>query len=410
MLTKPLLFSLGLPALLFSTLAVGAEDNAALRTASKPQQREYAFTIPSGHELDAIAVNSMGLNRAVQDVYTRGIAPAIGNETARHWLGEGWDVFWTYMFIIWPHEMGHWTRGKQGTGDFIIHNYSLPIPYTTVELADNATLEDEIVISIGGFEINSLMARQTAVEYYQKHYSYADTLINSLMHKMFFSFYSFVVIPQDPTKARTWEYTGGDPVHFVLPTYKRYSGRPAVKSDGSVDKELVALYREATTLSLLWNLLDPFFYQSASAFSDKDRLQPARARPWVLGDYQLGWTYGTLFNPSPLGYELYFNNYIYLADRLYVAWMKYGRPFKNNAFGLHIPQLYRWHKLSLGAQLEVWEQDLYGIGGAFASTVHYDLSRQWSLSVKGQWKDRGYQLGERLQQSGSAYLGFSYRH
>ena len=372
------------------------------------QQRDYTFVVAPSYEMEIVSHNSESLNRLFQDTYTKDIGPLIGNNTARYWLGESWAVFWTYMYIIWPHESGHWIRGKQGAGDFIFHNYALPFPYTTVDMAPEATLEDEILISIGGFEINSLMARQAEVAFYEKRYSYSDTMINSLVHKLFFPLYSFVVFPADPEKADTWVNTAGDPVHFVLPTYERFTGRPAVKSDGSVDDTLIGFFREATYASLLWNMLDPFLYQSAYAFTDKTKTKPFSARPWLFGDYTLGWIYGTLFNPSPLGYELYFNNYLYLDDRLYVLTLKYGRPFKNNAVGLYVPRLYQKNKVSVNVDIEVWDQDIYGIGGGVGSTLRYRYSNDLTLLFKAELKDRGYQLGKRIKQWGAAFVGLSY--
>ena len=398
---KTLQFSVVCMTILFLSVVQANEE--------RPHQRDYTFVIAPSYEMDLVSVNSWSLNRLVQDTYTKGIAPLIKNESARFWLGEGWGVFWTYMHIIWPHEFGHWIRGKQGAGDFIFHNAALPFPYTTVQLPEDATLEDEIIISIGGFELNSLMANQTANEFYEKRYSYADSMINGLVHKVFFPLYGLAIFPADPEKSDTWENTRGDPVHFVLPTYKRYTGRPALKDDGTVDETLVSFYREATYLSLIWNLLDPFLYQSASAISEDDKLTPFSAGPRIFGDYSLGWIYGTLFNPSPLGYELYLNNYVYLKDRLYILSLKHGRPFKNNSIGLRIPNLYSGNKFSINTELELWDQDIYGVGVAVGSTVKYDYSNYLGVFAKAEWKDRGYQLAKRIQRSATAFIGIIYQ-
>ena len=72
------------------------------------------------------------------------------------------------MHVIWPHEFGRPVRVKQGPGECIFHHVALPFPYTMVALSEDATLENEIVISIGGFEVKSRMARQTALEFYEK--------------------------------------------------------------------------------------------------------------------------------------------------------------------------------------------------------------------------------------------------
>ena len=115
-------------------------------------QRDYSFVFTPSYEMELVSINSASLHRLFLDTYSQGIGPQISNKTARYWLGETWSVFWTYMYIIWPHELGHWVRGKQGTGEFIFHNYALPFPHTTVEMPVNATLEDDIVISIADIE------------------------------------------------------------------------------------------------------------------------------------------------------------------------------------------------------------------------------------------------------------------
>lgn len=78
-------------------------------------------------------------------------------------------------------------------------------------------------------------------------------------------------------------------------------------------------------------MLDPQFYREVGAAFGKS--SKIRRPVFLIGDYRNGWTYGTLFNASPLGYELYFQNYIHYKNNQYGLYVKYGRPFKNIGLG-----------------------------------------------------------------------------
>ena len=54
---------------------------------------------------------------------------------------------------------------------------------------------------------------------------------------------------------------------------------------------------------------------------------------------RFGWTWGTLFNPSPLGYELHLSQYFRLDSRMLELSVKMGRPFQNYGVRLHAPNL-----------------------------------------------------------------------
>jgi hypothetical protein len=229
-------------------------------------QREYRFVLASGYDLRTSAVAGPTLNRMTQDAYLYGISPHLSDGLNRV-LGTTWSVFFTYTTMLWPHEFGHWSRAQQVDSQFVFENYMPLLPHTTVEMPDDATHADSALLSVGGFEVNSLVARQAQLDFYRQGGAYSDDLGHALLNEMFFPVYS-AIFPARATEADTWVHTRGDPVHFVLPVYERYTGRPAVMASGEVDPDLIGLYRESVALSVAWAVLDPGLIQQAMAFGE----------------------------------------------------------------------------------------------------------------------------------------------
>jgi len=370
--------------------------------------REYRFVFGLPDEIETIATAGVSLNKVFMDIYYKGLGPLIPKAVAP-FTETIWSVFWTYMFTLWPHEFGHWARAKQVGGNFIIHDFGFPFPKAEMDLPPNIPLEEETLTSIGGFEINNLMKNQTHIDFYHNNFAHADELIHAFIQEIQFPFYAFVVAPADPTKPSTWTDTRGDPVESALSVYKKYTGRPAIRADSTVDPELIDYYREVVYVNVLWTLLDPMLYQSAKAFGADMKKNYGLMTPWMLGDESTAWIYTTQFHPSPLGYELYFTNYIRLNRKLYTMYLKYGRPYKNTGFGIHIPGLFETENFTLGAVVDLWDQDIYGKGAAISLDVEYQLHKNFGLLLKGGWKDKGYLIGRRVEASPILLAGFNYQ-
>jgi hypothetical protein len=309
---------------------------------------------------------------------------------------------------MWPHEYGHWSRANQFGGDFIIEDTRFPTPKARMVSPVGIQPFDMTYLSVGGFEINNLIRKQIHTEFYSNGYAYADELIHSFINEVFYPAYAFMFTPADPTLPDTWINTMGDPVESVLLYYKSYSGRPALLTDGRVDPDLVKLYNETVQLSFFWMLLDPMLYKSAEAFSNKERGKQSVMRPDMLVNGPVSWTYSTMFNPSPLGYELYLTNYFVMNDKLYTLYLKAGKPFKNIGFGIEIPKLIQTEKYSLGVGLDLWDQDVYGTGAAISAGYTRPLNTEYNLVVNCIFKTRGYVLGQRAEQNLTLRTGLSY--
>jgi len=382
----------------------------AQKSADAPD-RIYTFAGATSPEVELSAIYGVSLNNLTQDIYLNHIGPALGQGTGEKVAATTWSVFWTYFYIIWPHEMGHWLRAQQVEGEFVFHNYALPFPHTTFEDNEKTTLEEEILLSIGGFEVNAMIARDSELKFHTQGQAYADEMVHGFIHQIFFPMYAWLIFPADAKKPDTWLDTKGDPVQFVLLAYRRHTGREPVREDGTVDPELVDLYNETALMSLVWPMLNPMFYRSTRAFGYDMREDPSMdSGGMLLGDRDLGWTYGTQFRPSALGYELYFTNYISWQGKMLALYFKHGRPFKNNGAGLEIPMLYESGALDLGVKVEGWEQDLYGNGAAAYLDMSVRLTENWRLALQGGYKQKGYLTGEALEEGFKALMTLEYRY
>ena len=370
--------------------------------------REYRFLFGPANEIETIAEAGTSLNKIFQDIYFRGLQSRVPS-SIQPYTEIIWSAFWTYFFTLWPHEYGHRARARQSGGDFIINNKSFPFPSAEMILPPSLDIKMRTLSSIGGLEINNRMMNQIHMDFYENDYAYADEMIHAFIQEVFFPFYSIIVTPADPDKPSTWTSTRGDPVEAILSVYEKHTGRPAIREDGSVDPELSRYYRESVYVNILWTLLDPMLYQSAKAFGADMNKNHGLMRPWMIGKNRLSWAWGTQFHSSPLGYELYFNNYFRVNGNLYSLYFKTGRPYKNIGLGIRIPGLVKKGGFALGAGCDIWDQDLYGKGASFSVDLRYQFYKGVGLLLDGSWKDEGYLVGRRVGKTKMLYAGFSYR-
>ncbi len=371
--------------------------------------REYSFLFGSPEELEPVAAAGTSLNKMFQDIYFRGFGPRLP-ERVQPFVEVGWSVYWTYFFSLWPHEFGHWARARQVGGDFLIHSVGFPFPEAEMSLPADLGPEEGILPSIGGHEINSLMLQQAQFDFYNRDYAYADELIHAFIQEVYFPFYAFVIAPSDPFDSLTWVDTRGDPVESTLSVFENLTGRAPVDTAGWVDPLLSAYYRETIYLSLLWAMLDPFLYQSLEAFGADLNEDHGLMRPQMLGNEKLSWYYGTQFNQSPLGYELYFTNYLRMWQKFAAIYFKFGKPFENNGIGIRVPDLIETRNITVGVACDLWDQAIYDIGTAVSVDIRYQSKMGLGLILKGSWKDDGYLIGRRLEESTTFFAGFSYRY
>lgn len=312
----------------------------------------------------------------------------------------------TYMTLVMSHEFGHTLRADQVGGQFKIHNLSLPIPYTTMHLPDDINLVDEALSVTGGFEVNSLNARTIQRDFIRRGGLGNASLGFAFVNRIMFPLYTSVIVPIDPEEPDVWINTAGDPVHVVLPVFKNYSNGKIFLADSTVNPDLVDFYNRTAMLGSLFNLLDPHFYkEAAAAFGNITLIRTPR---FLIGDHENGWTYGTLFNTSPLGYELYMNNYIHLDGNQFSLYVKYGSPFKNNGLGLAWNNIMENEKMIVSASFETWDQDIFGSGVSGELSMDMKFSEQLGVFVNAGYKTEGYVLGKQLDDGLNLGLGLLY--
>ena len=370
--------------------------------------RHYQLVFGPVDELEPFSVAGLTLNKALSDVYYRGISKRLPSGVDK-WTGPIWSIFWTFCTTMYPHDGGHWARAEQVGGKFSLTSFGFPFPVMKMDLPENGPQKNETLTSIGGFEINFMMRRRIHMDFYERQYVFADQLINAFIQDVFYPFYAFVLVYADPTNPDVWTDTRGDPVEAALSVYKGFTGREPVMDNGKVDPDLIQQYREATIISLPWTMLNPMFFRSLKAFSAKmsDRYGLMET-PWMLGDTRFSWSWGTHYHSSPLGYELYLTNYFRIYDKLYTLSLKAGRPYKNLGMNVTIPKIFEKNRFQMGCTVDAWSQDIFGNGGNIEIDARYRFHRNFDVVLKTGYKSEGYLIGRRVDEAPLFLAGGSF--
>ena len=176
-------------------------------------------------------------------------------------------------------------------------------------------------------------------------------------------------------------------------------------SDGSVNPELVQLYNEAAIFASFFQLLDPQFYRDVGAAFGKT--SKTRRPIFLISDFNNGWTYGTLFNASPLGYELYMQNYFHINNRQFGLYLKYGRPFQNIGLGVSMNNVLTFKAFQADVLAEIWQQDIFGSGASLELSGKWKLNKHLGLNFNLGYKTEGYVLGKQLNSGANLGAGIS---
>jgi len=377
---------------------------SAHATEKEPVSR-YEFGVYSQYDLRNSSVNAISTQRLLHELNRSKLSPKMEGKLGAV-TTELLTFSTTFLTMLWSHEFGHSLRAQQVGGEFRIHNVALPIPHTTMHLPDSISLVDEALSVTAGFEVNYLNVRSIQSDFMLNNGASNEDLGFAFANRIMYPLYTSVIVPIDPEDSENWINTAGDPVHTTLPVFKNYSNDAVILEDGSVNPDLVKYYKEAVMLSTLFNFLDPQFYQELGASFGK--MTKARQPTFIIGDHSNGWTYGTLFNVSPLGYELYMNNYIHLNDNKFSMYFKYGRPFNNIGIGVAWKDMVTTEKVSASAVVDVWEQDLFETGISTDVNLRIEMRKGLGLVLNGGYKSEGYVLGKPIQQGLTGGLGFDF--
>lgn len=366
--------------------------------------RKYQFGVFNQYDLRNSSTNGISTHRVLCDIYRKGVKPKMSEGMGNITYGV-YSFMATYVTMLWSHEFGHSLRAKQVGGYFNIHNVALPIPYTTMHLPSDINLVDESLSVTAGFEVNYLNVRGIQEDFIRNNGTYNEDLSFAFANRLMYPLYTSLIIPINPKDKDVWINTAGDPVHVTLPVFKNYSNNQVFLSDSSVNPELVKFYNQSAMFGSLFNLLDPQFYKEVGASFGKDK---SRKPLFVIGDYNNGWTYGTLFNVSPLGYELYLNNYIHINDNKFSLYAKYGNPFRNNGIGVSWIESIPKTNMNFVAKIEAWDQDIFDKGVSGEVMVDYKFMEKLGMSLNAGYKTRGYVLGKQIDEGFNCGVGLIY--
>ncbi|XOV91362.1 MAG: hypothetical protein ACFHWX_14230 [Bacteroidota bacterium] len=363
--------------------------------------RTYQFGLYNQYDLRNSSTNMTSVHRLLLDGFRKGIKPKMNAPLGNVAYGVV-SFATTYMSMLWSHEFGHSLRAEQVGGHFNIHDAGLPIPYTTMDLPSSIGLVDEALSVTAGFEVNSLNTRAVQTDFVNQNGIYNEDLAFAFANRLMYPLYTSVIVPRDPEKRDTWINTAGDPVHVILPVFRNYSNNKVFNSDSIVNPDLVRYYNQSAIFGILFNMVDPQVYREIGGSFGKNKTR----RPiFILGEHGNGWTYGTLFNVSPLGYELYFNNYIHVNNQKFSVYFKYGNPFKNNGFGFTWTDIIKRDHFSLSGKIDLWDQDLFRKGIASELYAEMKVANHIGLFTTAGYKTKGYVLGKQINEGFNGGMG-----
>jgi len=367
--------------------------------------RKYQIGVYNQYDLRNSSENAITTHRVLTDGFRKGLKPLMNDRLGNITYGV-FNFASTFMLLIWSHEFGHSLRAEQVGGKFNIHNASIPIPYTTMHLPDDISLENEALAVTGGFEVNYLTVRSLQREFISQNGTYNEDLALGFVHRMMYPLYTSLVVPMDPEDPEVWKNTAGDPAHIALLTFKNYSGNQVfIGTDSTINPGLVKYYQQSAILGAFFNLLDPQFYREAGgAFGRSKQRKPI----FLLGDYYNGWTYGTLFNVSPLGYELYMNNYLHLKGNMFALYLKYGYPFQNRGLGVGWQDIFHNPDVHVSAFIDIWDQDIYGSGISGELAADLRFRDKFGIHLNLGYKTQGYVLGKQISEGANLGFGLVY--
>jgi hypothetical protein len=371
---------------------------------SRNFHREYTFIYGLNNDVLNSSENIKTGLKIYSDIYYRLLAPTIKNKTIRGGTGFVWSFVGKWSSILWPHEFGHMLRTKQQGGQFSFVKLQFPGVIGNLQMPENATTEQHTLALVGGFEANYLSARDIQFDFFRCNGLYNDELGMAFGSRIMYPLYAYVFSRQNPKDPETWNFEGGDPVNFAKLVWEN-GNRDVFNSDGSVNNKLVNFYNNAGLISILWNLMDINFYKQVGAFFGNEL---KGNRPYFVEGENLEWSYGTLFNTSVLGAELYFNNYLKLGSRFFNVYFKYGFPYRNIGLGLTLPDILIYKRISVLGHVDLWSQDYYGNGVSLSSTARYNVDDRLSILAQVGYKSYGYVVGRTTEKGGVGFLGLTY--
>ena len=184
--------------------------------------------------------------------------------------------------MLWSHEMGHYIRAEQIGGKFNIHNFGLPVPYTTADLPPDVSLTDEAIFVTAGFEVNYLNVRRMQAEFVRQNGLWNEDLGFSFANRLMYPIYTTLITPVDPKDPNVWIETAGETLFITFYqfletiltiTYFYQTARSTLT--------FLNCNNQATIFAQFFNFLDPQFYREiGAAFGNSSKIRRTNFSNW----------------------------------------------------------------------------------------------------------------------------------
>ena len=166
-------------------------------------QRTYDFSAYNNYDIRNSSRNFISTYRVFNDGFASLVDPNMKPKAAN--VSKAIFTFANaYLNMLWSHEMGHYLRAKQVGGHFNIHNFGIPVPYTTVDLPEDISLTDEAIFVTAGFEVNYLNVRTLQSQFIRQNGLWNEDLALSFANRLMYPIYTTFIVPIDPQDTNVW--------------------------------------------------------------------------------------------------------------------------------------------------------------------------------------------------------------
>lgn len=393
---------------IFVNYSIASSDTTNVEQGST-YHRDYTLLYSPNYDMLNSVENSRTAAKLLMDAFYRGLGSKIENKTIHNVSGFLWSFAVTWSSTMWPHEFGHKLRALQFGGDFHIEKVTFPVAFGAFDFPEDVSARDELLAIIGGIEANSMITRNIQLDHYRNNGLYNDELYVSFFNKLIYPTYALLLMI-DPSDPEVWLDNGDETCFGDFACFARFiwemDGKDIFLDDATINPDFVSFYHQAGIIGLLWTVADLNFYRGAKAIAAGE-LNGQRPK-YLIGNNTNGWAYGTMFNISVLGSEMYLNNYFRLNKGFYSAYIKYGFPFKNNGIGISAHDIIDFPNFKADINIDLWQQKFFGNGFSATTNFYLSLNEKFDIIAQTGWKSEGYLIGRPVDEGFIGFAGLRY--
>ena len=305
-----------------------------------------------------------------------------------------------YMLTM-NHEFGHGYRMIEAGGTIrkIVYNWPPPFSndfsYITLDRPANFTKQQELMINLGGSEINlvfsDIMRKNILLEErFKYNYSFAYLYSSNDMP----GYTAFITNPN------------ADPIRYRRNLNELYGdGKEVLTREKMKNYSLLALYTDPMNYYALKTVFYDYVVKGKN--SSKVRMINFKNGLKYLPRFR--------FEYTPYGPELVYQNYFKFDSTLMQFSFSHSDPELPDSWRIaaNIWNIKSTNKLSFNFSGQIWNQpvikfyqndklkNIDGLGGKIISTINYQISKSkhhYGLTFHIGYKSNGYSLGERLRE------------